>query len=363
MKKRLSLLFINFAIVSSLLVGLELSGQIAFYVMKGRFVFQDEQVLSQQQAFELHPYLVGRLKRDVVLQKQGKTIRATAQGTRWTGAPEQGDNLIRIAVLGGSTTFGTGVSDEESWPAQLQAKLGDGYKVINYGIPAFSTAEAIIQMALVVPESQPHVVVLLQGWNDIHNYHEPDLGVDYYAHGMRVYDNLVIPRAKLSTFDNFKNISAIARFIHILGLRFWPNMQEKNVQSAPDPFVDRIYVRNLSTLKALSQHMGAYALFVPQMLNDAHFLQHDGAYDWTRHIESRAMPALMKRFNGLMHQVCPARTQECDYVTAIAQQTWLESDFVDYGHFSQQGGDKFSSIIAADIRSKIQNGMIKNLQN
>jgi hypothetical protein len=45
-------------------------------------------------------------------------------------------------------------------------------------------------MALIVPEKRPHIVIFLEGWSDIRNYHEKELGADYYSHGIRQYGNL-----------------------------------------------------------------------------------------------------------------------------------------------------------------------------
>ena len=53
--------------------------------------------------------------------KDGKKIETTTINTRWTGAPKNSEDQIRIAVLGGSSTFCTGVTDADSWPAQLQS--------------------------------------------------------------------------------------------------------------------------------------------------------------------------------------------------------------------------------------------------
>lgn len=85
------------------------------------------------------------------------SITSTDIHTRWTEAPADDQNVISVAVLGGSTTFGTRVTDADSWPALLQDMLGDGYAVTNYGVSGYSTAEAIIQMALIVPETEPNV--------------------------------------------------------------------------------------------------------------------------------------------------------------------------------------------------------------
>ena len=54
---------------------------------------------------------------------------------------ENPDNTFRIFAVGGSTTFGEGVSDDETWPFLLQQKfdktqLGVNIQVINAGVQA-----------------------------------------------------------------------------------------------------------------------------------------------------------------------------------------------------------------------------------
>ncbi|MBW7893205.1 MAG: G-D-S-L family lipolytic protein, partial [Chitinophagaceae bacterium] len=79
---------------------------------------------------------------------------------------------IRIACVGNSITQGVRLSHptEESYPAQLQQLLGNGYEVLNFGvsgktvIPAngYSATDAY-QKAL---HSRPDVVTIKLGTND-----------------------------------------------------------------------------------------------------------------------------------------------------------------------------------------------------
>jgi hypothetical protein len=200
--------------------------------------------------FEFHPYLAARPIKNLVVEKEGKRITITNIHTRWTGAPEDNGNLVRVAVLGGSIAFGTGVTDSDSWPTLLQSKLGNHFSVINYGVPGYSTAEAIIQLALIVPEAKPHFVILYEGCNDIRNYHEKKLGVDYYGHGVRQLENLEILKSKEnSVFDKLYNVSAIVRLAGKIRTKLSSpsNTQSDKPSDIYDPFVDRIYVRNLKT--------------------------------------------------------------------------------------------------------------------
>lgn len=191
MKKILKIIGVNFMVLSVLIIGVELLGQLVYLVKNGTLLPLDS-VSVHHKLFEIHPYLAGRPKSSVKVISNNKTITTTRNNTRWTGAEQDDQDLIRVAVLGGSTVFGAGVTDEESWPRLLQEKLGKNYAVINYGVPGYSTAENIIQMALIVPDKKPHIVIFYEGWNDLRHYHEKDLGSDYYAHGVRQFSNLVI---------------------------------------------------------------------------------------------------------------------------------------------------------------------------
>lgn len=327
-------------VLSTLIVGVEILSQLAYLLKKGNLLFL-ETISVHHKTFEIHPYLAGRLKSSVKVKKNNKTITTTHYHTRWTGAEQDDHNLIRIAILGGSTVFGTGVTDEDSWPALLQAKLGKQYAVINYGVPGYSTAENIIQMALIVPEKRPHIVIYYEGWNDIRNYHEKELGSDYYGHGMRQYGNLRIHNL-WNTFATVWLVDRIKKKI----------INPPESFDKPDQFVDEIYIRNLNTLKFLSENIDAFPVFIPQVLNYASFYGKEGSREWTRHIKNEAMPTLMDKFNSHMNGLCSQGEQNCVVLNEVLKEKWVPHDFVDDGHLSRSGGLKFAEIVTQFIRNK-----------
>jgi lysophospholipase L1-like esterase len=357
MKKMFIIASVNISIICVLLVGIELVGQMVYFLVKGQPLF--EYATKHQQVFELHPYLAGRLKKSVRVVQDNKVITTTDIHTRVTGGVAH-KNAIKIAVLGGSTTFGTGVTDADSWPALLQDILGNAYDVINYGVPGYSTAEAIIQMALIVPESRPHFVVMCEGWNDIRNYHDDDLGPDYFSHGMKQYGNLGIslqPREPL--YVRLAQISATFHFALRISQKFSQQVRtqpsiDNQPSKAADPYVDRIYFRNLTTMKTLAHHMGAYALFVPQILNYADFKGKKSSRPWSPHIEDDAIPDLIDGFNGIMNTACQPDKANCAVLNEIIAEHWEPADFMDDGHLSQKGGSKFARIVAEHIREAVK---------
>lgn len=353
MRKTLELVFFNVALVLVLMVGMELVGQVAFYLWKGYPVFRAA-AHAGQGVVELHPYLVGRPRGNIRVTEKGKTVTTTALHTRWTGAPNN-PAAVRVAVVGGSTTFGAGVTDTDTWPARLQAMLGPNYAVTNFGMLGYSTAEGVIQMALLVPESHPDIIVFYEGWNDIRNYHDSLPSPDYYSHGIRQYAVLQLPAPAQQTLrQRLADISALWR-LALVSAKALPETPVDSTPSrglayaTPDSFVDRIYRRNLETLKLLSERSGAYAFFVPQVLNDQWFLAHPGGNWWTPHVDGRAMPELNRRFGAMMDSVCGPREARCTVFGAVRDWKWQSDDFIDAGHLSAKGGEDFARLLAPRI--------------
>lgn len=364
---RLKLIYFNVSLFCALLVGLELAGQAAYFLLKGYPLHdRDRHLIAKldENPFEVHPFTAGRLKSNLSVQQSGKLLRTTESHTRWTGANTNNDASIRVALLGGSTTFGSGVTDAETWASQLQSILGPRYAVTNHGVPGYSSAEAIVQLALVVPEERPDIVVLYEGWNDIHNYHEPGLGADYYTHGLKQYSNLAIQRPRpTGVLVKLAEISTICRLAMTLSKKLatkdgavgasdnpaYP-VPDPIGNANPDPFVDRLYLRNLVTLKALGRQQGAFVLFVPQVLDYSRFKGTSGSW-WTPHVQNDAMPRLLDRFNLFMNSACPDGESGCAVLSDVTRQAWTPDDFIDEGHFSAKGNLAFARFLAPHVQA------------
>ena len=79
---------------------------------------------------------------------------------------------IKVACVGDSITAGYGVEPGKSYPSQLQALLGDGYKVGNFGVSGRTllskgdkpyVKEKAYQEALAM---KPDIVIIMLGTND-----------------------------------------------------------------------------------------------------------------------------------------------------------------------------------------------------
>ncbi|MHC5035443.1 MAG: GDSL-type esterase/lipase family protein [Planctomycetota bacterium] len=110
-----------------------------------------------------------------------------AQPTDWE---EPADGDIRVACVGDSITYGFGIRDKgnDTYPAQLDEMLGDGYSLRNFGVSAATVLTKGWLPYSEVPafdsalDYEPDVVVILLGTNDsaVFNWvYEEDFTSDY----------------------------------------------------------------------------------------------------------------------------------------------------------------------------------------
>lgn len=101
-------------------------------------------------------------------------VETNALGMR--GHPPEsprGAELLRVAAVGDSVTFGFGVAAEDAWPARLETLLGEWAaassrrcEVLNFGVGGYSTRdESIVVEAKALP-LQPDLVVVAYFLND-----------------------------------------------------------------------------------------------------------------------------------------------------------------------------------------------------
>jgi lysophospholipase L1-like esterase len=98
---------------------------------------------------------------------------------------------VKVACIGDSITFGYGLADRatQSYPAQLQTLLGNGYLVGNFGVNGAtvqkSTAKSYWRTSQYRSSKTfaPNIVVIMLGTNDSKsgNWNAADFNTDYRA--------------------------------------------------------------------------------------------------------------------------------------------------------------------------------------
>jgi len=78
---------------------------------------------------------------------------------------------VTILCVGDSHTYGAPLAREQSYPAQLQRALDEGFssprfEVVNLGVPGVNSAFVANRLGRQILELRPHVVVAWVGWNN-----------------------------------------------------------------------------------------------------------------------------------------------------------------------------------------------------
>lgn len=100
----------------------------------------------------------------------GVPVRTNAEGLRGGPLLPRDPGRMRVAIVGDSFAFGSGVREEHTLAAQLEAallELGQPAEVLNFGVPGYNATDAVqvaIERALPL---EPDAVVYLFFANDV----------------------------------------------------------------------------------------------------------------------------------------------------------------------------------------------------
>lgn len=342
------------AYIAFLLLLLEGFGQVAVRIVSGVWPLADRGEANAL-IFQAHPYLVGVPRPSVTVRRSVVTVSIDSLGYRGPDFPRaRSDSVLRLLALGGSTTFGHGVDDHATWPVQLQAVLDSALRaggagpyqraeVIDGGVPGYTTAENIIQLALLGVHLHPHVVVLFQGLNDLRNGHSPRLRTDYANfHGISQRGNLELDRLRRG------NRSGLVRLGRTLLVRLFvapaPQLQAGPRRAGVDPTAEAIFRANLRTFASICRGHGVSCLFVPQVVTDSFPVDQW----WFPYLEPGSLAGALARYDSAMAAV--ADSTGTAFAGAVLQTPWSRRDFLDYCHFSPVGGQKFARVIAPYVQ-------------
>jgi len=95
------------------------------------------------------------------------TMSVADSGFRTAFRERKAAGTRRVLCLGDSSTFGMHVTDDEAWPAQLDAALPGEFEVLNLGVPGYTSHQGDALLARVGETLTPDdVIVAFGAFND-----------------------------------------------------------------------------------------------------------------------------------------------------------------------------------------------------
>ncbi len=303
--------------------------------------------------FDRHPYLVG-VPHPGLDYREGR-LHASHTPGRWRG-PGLGRPGATIAAIGGSSTYCVQLSDEETWPYQLEQALGPSHPVVNLGVPGYGTVEHVIQTAFLLPEIEPRLAIYYVGWNDARNSGIRNLRADYaefhgwsQARTLEVTSEVVFGAKYLALPTLLLEALDAAGALDVSPPRDVRARGQLLPEGRTDPRALEIFRRNLRSIVALARARGVVPVLAPQIVNRTR-LTSEGRYGWLPFVRDRDVPALVDAYNAVLAEVAAER--DVAYLAELLETGWTPEDFLDEGHFSPSGARRFASIVAAALRTR-----------
>ena len=321
-----------------LLIAAEGAAHVYFYEHNSYFYHPISPVLLTR--FEPHPLLVG-------IPHPG-SFGPVSHGEdhrrrNWNQGKAADANLI--FAFGGSTTYDIGNADDATWPSDLSKLLGKDFIVENLGVPGYTSLENLIQSLFVFRERRPACAIYYMGWNDLHSAHLKGLQDDYSDFQLpSQIGNLAVGR-RPGFLEN--NMLLLRLILSVFADMAPPPVAEPGAALGErDQRLSRIYSENMRLIADINRHFGVKSIFVPQILNYRRFTSAHGS-GWLPFVPDKDVKSLMQGMNEDLAAV--AKEMGVLYLDRPLLLVWQDSDFVDNGHFSAAGSERFAEAIAGDI--------------
>ncbi|MDX2140465.1 MAG: GDSL-type esterase/lipase family protein [Chloroflexota bacterium] len=167
-KISVSLALVVFGILFALLL-LEIGVRVWFSARgseqdRVRYLYSREEIDSQTAQLVGAPYL------NYTLNPAAEDVNVRGVRGEMVAIPKP-DNVFRIITLGGSTTYGHGLTVDEAYPTQLQRILREEYgytsvEVVNLGVPGYASLDSLVQLATRGLAHEPDLILVYDGLND-----------------------------------------------------------------------------------------------------------------------------------------------------------------------------------------------------
>ncbi|MDF1547400.1 MAG: SGNH/GDSL hydrolase family protein [Bacteroidales bacterium] len=332
---------------------IELATVFGLYKTTGKWLFKEPYNYNAD-LFDPHPYLLGVPKKSVQKANYGIVYTHNSSGFRGEEFKAKSDKK-RIIAIGGSTTYGVGVSDRQTWPFYLDSLLKDNFEVLNFGIPGHSTVENIILASFYLSDYSPDIVIIQAGLNDLQSLNVPDLASDYSDfHAPTLFGALGFCYHNKLPKSGIVMLSVL--FLEKCGWypvcsfhKMEADYKEKNKKSVNREKALYLYRRNLKTLIAVCKQFNVDIIFVPQILVKESSEKNRLKW-WIPYSENESLQEDLIQYNEIVQQV--ADSSNCIYAKEVSAENWVYADFVDPSHFNPVANSRLAKIISQIILSR-----------
>jgi hypothetical protein len=260
---------------------------------------------------------------------------------------EKQPNTVRVACLGGSTTYGI-----YNWPRQLRVLLNDdsdtdgrSYEVFNFGLPGYTSLESLVNLAINVQDYEIDILVIHHALNDLMPRLYPEMERDY-RHFRKIYrpigpvERFLTGHSALFVFTSKR----LGRRFSLADVSMTVNDPNPGNPFQPDSLNPntRIFRRNLETIVSLARSTGMQPVLttMPYSLDPAKL----PAF-WA--ISHEVKVTGMREHNAIIREIAAER--DVLLVDLDREMTGRESYFIDHIHCDGTGRIKKAELIRAAL--------------
>lgn len=280
--RRKALVLNIFLLMLSCVLGLAMMEGVLVFLVPPPIVW-----LDPQESYHVDPKVGHRLAPGQQSYTHSFPVVTNSYGMRdreFLAVPATG--VVRILCLGDSLTFGDGVAVEDTYPKQLEVRLGRRgavqYEVINAGVPSYDTWQEVVYFEEWGWRLKPTTVVIgfyandvvpkpakinaaLTGDGMLRRQGFGGVLPDFVVHTLKRSRLLLFLRDRVGKLNNL--VSPSSQFLH----------QQSLLDGTPNPFVERGWQEVDSSLRrmaALKREKGFELLLVifpmaEQLLRDS----------------------------------------------------------------------------------------------
>jgi lysophospholipase L1-like esterase len=308
--------------------------------------------------FVEHSILPFVLRRGARLKFMDTEVEVNSNGFR--GGELRTTTPLRILVVGGSTTFDTGVRDNwMAWPHRLEEELGRvlaGTEVINAGVPVYMLWTNYLKYVLYDRYVKPDIVLIYQGFNDTLPWwptaYDELLRTDYWLFRgaeARSWSGLQGER-KLAQDPLLPGI--FARSVFLRGAynerganeNVFANM--RRARSVDECMPDAFLERNVDVLGYFVDAIradGAVPILVPQSIGSARRKRVFGE-------DFGVFVAGLRKLNARYSRYARAAGVKLIDIAGVAD-AWGDERFKDLLHFNDLGSQELAALVARELRT------------